>query len=244
MTVQAVALTRRVTLTIDGRAVRSPRAPPSSTLLAGRAPRSRPCATGRRSHPRTRAGCAWSRSRAHGSWCRRARVRSTTAWSCAPIPTARATARRLVLELLGSSVDLSLTPDVERWNDRVRRRPLTLRRRRDGRPARQGRQRRSTSGTTPSASSATSASMPAASSGRTRSPSAWRGVASTPTSPPSSTCPSPTRPASTAATASQVCPTGALMFSSEHASARRAPGTRTLRPRPTRSARSAVSGAR
>ena len=60
----------------------------------------------------------------------------------------------------------------------------------------------STSATTRSASSATSASRRAARTPRTRSPSPSPGAASTPGSPPSRTCRCPTRPASTAATAS------------------------------------------
>ena len=51
---------------------------------------------------------------------------------------------------------------------------------------------------------------------RTRSRSPSPGAASTPASPPSSPPRCPTRPASTAATASRVCPTGALMFKSEY----------------------------
>ena len=50
--------------------------------------------------------------------------------------------RRMVLEFLGSSVDLSTTPRAAEWTQKLRRRPAPLRRRRrHGRPAAEGRQR-------------------------------------------------------------------------------------------------------
>ena len=83
-------------------------------------------------------------------------------------------ARRLVLELLGSSVDLSTDARGGGVERRVRRRPVPLRVA-DGRAPVGAAAPRSTTtctcATTRSASSATSASTPAASSGRARSPS-------------------------------------------------------------------------
>ena len=61
---------------------------------AARAAGSRPCATATRSRRRTPAACAWSRSRVRGCWCRRARARSSTAWSCGPGPSASTTPAR------------------------------------------------------------------------------------------------------------------------------------------------------
>ncbi len=138
--------------------------------------------------------------------------------------------RKIVLELLGSSVDLSLRTgarrprryverygaDPARFGPPARRprpasatptRPATTTRRRATprprpSPSRSRSTTSSTSATTRSASSATSASRPAARTPRTRSRSPSPGAASTPGSRPSATCRCPTRPASTAATAS------------------------------------------
>ena len=62
----------------------------------------------------------------------RARARSRPAWSCAPTPSASATARKLVLEFLGSSVDLSTDAGRRAVPRALRRRPrrATARRRR------------------------------------------------------------------------------------------------------------------
>ena len=125
--------------------------------------------------------------------------------------------RRLVLELLGSSVDLSLTGERGPVERRVRRRP----RRASGQPPRRSTSRsrsttRCTCATTPSASSATSASTPAASSGSRRGRSASPGAASTPASPPSTTSTLPDSACVYCGNCIQVCPTGALMFTSEH----------------------------
>ena len=133
--------------------------------------------------------------------------------------------RKLVLELLGSSVDLSTTPvaegyladyDAEPGASARRRRPIpsatasapattsspTAR----PPPPWQGRSRSTTSSTcatTRNASSVTSASTPVASSTRTRSRSRSRAAASTRASRPSSSSSCRSRPASTAATASR-----------------------------------------
>ena len=103
--------------------------------------------------------------------------------------------RKMVLELLGSSVDLSVAPHVADWNEQLR--PPTSTRFGAGSSRRPWRSRsRSTTSctcaTTRSASSATSASTPAASSGRTRSRSPSPAAASTRTSPPSTTPSCPT----------------------------------------------------
>ena len=60
------------------------------------------CSRGRHRHadallganltPSTRAASAWSRSRARGRWCRPARARPRTGWSCRPTPSGSATA--------------------------------------------------------------------------------------------------------------------------------------------------------
>ena len=136
--------------------------------------------------------------------------------------------RKMVLEFLGSTVDLSTTEhrraagrriydaQPERYGPPAHSRqparetlpggPSPRRRRADGgdrRPAGQGRQRAATSATTRSASSVTSASTPAATSARTRSRSRSPAAGSTPTSRPSSRCRCPSRRACTAATASR-----------------------------------------
>ena len=131
--------------------------------------------------PRLR-GRGRGRARARAGLLAQSRGR---AWSCAPTPTASATARKMVLELLGSSVDLSTAP-AGRAVDRAStaRGPSASGRRRrrapgratppwpatttpDGRPPPPSRSRSrsttiSTCATTASASSATSASRPAA----------------------------------------------------------------------------------
>ena len=147
--------------------------------------------------------------------------------------------RKLVLELLGSSVDLSTTPVAEGYLARVRRpagalrpagaarpgarpqarRPPRRARRPDGGhggPAGQGRQRALRARLLASASSVTSASRPAASSTRTRSRSrvAGRGFDARISTEfavalPDSAC-------VYCGNCIAVCPTGALMFRSEH----------------------------
>ena len=104
----------------------------------------------------------------------------------------------------------------------------TVRRRRRWR----GRRRSTTSctcATTPSACSVTSASTPAATSTRTRSRSRSPAAGSTRTSRPSTRRRCRSRRASTAATASQVCPTGALMPSHEYELREAANGTSRAR---------------
>ncbi len=133
--------------------------------------------------------------------------------------------RKLVLEFLASSVDVSTAPAFPGYLDALRRGARALRpgparqrpprrgprrppprarrgRRRDRRSSRSRSTTTSTSATTASASSATSASRPAAPTRRTPSPSPSPAAASTRASRPSSTSRCPTRPASTAATAS------------------------------------------
>ena len=139
--------------------------------------------------------------------------------------------RKMVLEFLGSSVDLSTTPDVDRWSaeygarperygppappaaagvrDSARAGPPPRRRRADRsdrRPAGQGRQRELRPRLRASASSVTSASRPAAPTGRTRSRSRSRDAGSMRGSRPSSRRRCRSRPASTAATASRCAP--------------------------------------
>ena len=121
---------RRGRLTVDERDGDGARGQPRSSRPAERsASRSRRSATARRSPRRTPAACAWSRSRARGCSCRPARGGSSRAWSCTDTERARHS-RRLVLELLGSSVDLSIAAQRRAVERRVRRRPRPLRRRR------------------------------------------------------------------------------------------------------------------
>ena len=147
--------------------------------------------------------------------------------------------RKLVLELLASSVDLSIAPSVPGVPRALRRAARALRpagaagsgprpqahraSRRAGRADRgDGRTRRrrsttsSTSATTRSASSATSASTPAASSTRTRSPSPSPDAASTPASRPSTSAELPESACVYCGNCIAVCPTGALIFKSEY----------------------------
>ena len=158
--------------------------------------------------------------------------------------------RKLVLELLASSVDLSTAPafpgylerygaDPERFGQtparqraprRGPRRPpprARRRRRRDRRAAGEGRQRPLRPRLRASASSATSASRPAAPTRRTPSPSPSPAAASTRASPPSSTSRCPTRPASTAATASACARPARSCSRPSTTCARPAPGTST-----------------
>ena len=143
------------------------------------------------------------------------------------------TSRKMVLEFLASSVDMSLASRRRATvAGRVRLRPRPIRAARapttrpgsgtppgraitsrevTERPPTRSRSRsrsttRPTSATTRAASSATSASRRAARTRRTRSPSRSPAGASTRASRPSSTSPCPTRPASTAATASASAP--------------------------------------
>ena len=164
--------------------------------------------------------------------------------------------RKMVLEFLASTVDLSVTPDVAALDRGVRREAGALRPARaaveagerdasapaittppDGAVRRRPSPSRSrstttcTSATTRSASSATSASRPAASTAQNTFAIAvaGRGFDARISTEFATRCPTP--PASTAATASRVCPTGALMFKTRVRHARRrAPGTRRSRP--------------
>jgi ferredoxin len=126
------------------------------------------------------------------------------------------TSRRMVLELLGSSVDLSTTPNVDRWNgeygvDAARHGGADqLTHDRDERAAgyhhpTDGRTAESVT-TTPNASCATSVSTRVALSGRTRLRSGLRGEASTSGFPRSTTPPSRTRHVCIAATACRSVP--------------------------------------
>ena len=150
--------------------------------------------------------------------------------------------RKMVLEFLGSSVDLSTTPDAERWieeygadperygppapplaageRDRLRRpattTPPTAQTRGHRRPAGRRSTTSSTCATTRSASSATSASRAAARTGRTRSRSPSPAAGSTPASRPSSPTPLPDSACVYCGNCIAVCPTGALMFKSEY----------------------------
>ncbi len=90
--------------------------PRARTILdacrAARAARSRRSATATRSPRRTPAGSAWSRWRARGCSCRRAHGRSSAGMVVRTDTDRAHHSRRLVLELLGSSVDLSIAPEV------------------------------------------------------------------------------------------------------------------------------------
>ena len=55
--------------------------------------------------------------------CRRAPARPRTAWSCTTASERVRHSRKMVLEFLGSSVDLSTTPDVGRWSAEYGARP-------------------------------------------------------------------------------------------------------------------------
>ena len=164
--------------------------------------------------------------------------RSRRGWWSRPTPSACAHSRKLVLELLGSSVDLSTrraapdtssatTPTPERFGppappaaSGTARAPGTTRARTGARPrpctSRPRSTTSSTSATTRTASSATSASTPAASSTRTRSRSPSPAAGSTRASRPSSTSPLPDSACVYCGNCIAVCPTGALMFVSEY----------------------------
>ena len=234
----------RSSCTIDGETVSVPEG--TTILAASRKRRastSRRCATEPRSRRSTPAASAWSRSRARACSCRRARARSRTGMVVADrTPSACDHSRKMVLELLG----LVGRPVARRRTSRAGSRSTaptpsaTGRRRRRSRPASATACAPATT-TTPDGEHA--ATVAPAGEGRqralrarlrevhpllqvrrgvrhrlrrTRSPSPSPAAGSTPASPPSSPTRCPTRPASTAATASRVCPTGALMFKSEH----------------------------
>ena len=154
-------------------------------------------------------------------------------------------ARRMVLEFLASSVDMSAAnPEVGSGWSTTAPNPSATGRRRPPWPTSPPRSTTaSTYGTTAAASSATSASTPAASSGSRPSPSPWPAGASTPTSPPSGTRPCPIRPVSTAATAWRCVPPAPCPSPRSSASGRRGGGTRPARPKRTPSARTAASAA-
>ena len=86
----------------------------------GRASTRRRCATSRTSRRSTCAGCASSRSPDRACSSRPARGASRPGWRSRPTASASATRRRLVLELLGSSVDLSLAGPAEPDGDLAR----------------------------------------------------------------------------------------------------------------------------
>ena len=81
-------------------------------LQNGRASRRRRSATARRSRRRTSAASAWSRSRARACSRRPARARPSRAWRCSTDTERVRHSRKLVLEFLASSVDLSTAPDA------------------------------------------------------------------------------------------------------------------------------------
>ena len=124
--------------------------------------------------------------------------------------------RRGVLEFLASSVDVSTAPLFQAYMDRYGAKherssddPATV-----ALPVKIDNDRYPSFATPPSASSAISAWRRAARTRRTPLPLPWPAAASALTSPPISTCHYRNRPESIAATA--VCPTGALMFKTEH----------------------------
>ena len=154
-------------------------------------------------------------------------------------------ARKMVLEFLGSSVDLSLHRHVDRVERRVRRRPDALRRRgRHRRPAGQGRQRpvrprlREVHPLLQVRRRLRRAVAEHLRHRRRRPRVRRHGCR------PSTTSPLPDSACVYCGNCIEVCPTGALMFTSEHDM--RADGTwdeSTARPSPTRSARTAGSAA-
>ena len=92
-------------------------------VFASSASTRRRSATARRCSPPTPAACAWSSSRARACWPRRARGRSSPTWSSRPTPSASATARKMVMEFLASSTDLSTTPVADGYLERYDARP-------------------------------------------------------------------------------------------------------------------------
>ena len=173
--------------------------------------------------PSTCAGSASWRSKARGCSCRAARAPSKPAWSCTRDRRGSMHARKLVLELLASSVDLSTTPGHGGVAEGIRlssrsasvlgpgrgprepARPPSTRQTQSSRRRSRSRSRSttiSTSAITANACSATNASRRAGRITRTRSPLRWPAVDSTRTSPPSSRWRCRTRRACTAATAS------------------------------------------
>ena len=170
--------------------------------------------------------------------------------------------RKMVIEFLASSVDLSITPAaeeyLERYDDRPERygppappdptgttsAPATTSGPTAKRPLPSTRRRRSTTtctcAITRSASFVTSASTRAASSTRTRSRSRSPVEGSTPTSRPSTPTRCPIPPASTAATASPCARPGHLCSAPSTTCGRPRPGTSRDRPRLTRSAPTAA----
>ena len=128
--------------------------------------------------------------------------------------------RKLVLELLGSSVDLSLTKNVARWNSEYEAEPI------------------------PNASCATNVSMRVASSGKTHLLSVLRVVASIFASRPNSMLISLTQRASIAATAFRSAPLVHSCLRVSTTCARLAHGRKRSKRRPTPSAHTAVLAAR
>ena len=113
----------------------------------------RPSATSRTSRRSTSAGCASSRSPGRACSRRPARARSSRAWRSRPIRERVRHSRKLVLELLGSSVDLSLAGPCRRTaigalHGALRRGPRPLRAAGPRRGRRRARRTRSPATTT------------------------------------------------------------------------------------------------
>ena len=91
----------------------------------------------------TPAASASSSSKARACWSRPARAKPKPGWSCSTDSERVRHSRKMVLEFLASSVDLSTAPEAQRVLRAVRRRSraLRIRRRRHRRAAGEGRQR-------------------------------------------------------------------------------------------------------
>ena len=220
--------------------------------------RSRPSATWRPCTRSTSAACAWSRWRGRGCWCRRARGRSSPAWWCKTDSERVQHSRKMVLEFLASSVDLSTTPDVARWLTEYGCRPerygppappspagvrdspqpghhdaAASRRTRPPSPSRSRWTTSCTCGTTASASCATSASRPAARTTRTPSRSPSRGAGFDARISTEFAVELPESACVYCGNCIAVCPTGrADVQERARPPAARAPGTSRARPSP------------
>ena len=172
----------------------------------------------------------------------RARARPRRAWSCRPTRERVRTSRRLVLELLASSVDLSHRARRARYIGRYGAEPERFGGCGDRRAAGEGRQRPLRA----RLSRCILCYKCVEACGEDHQNTFAIAVAGRGFDAHISTefdVPLPDRRACTAATASRVCPTGALMPRASTSCARPAPGTRRSRRRSTRSARTAASAA-